>query len=611
MTRQIPVGLRSKVSRRKVIGIAATTGLAAGAATLIGCGGGGDNGGGSTSSGGTTSLISKPIDTTSQAKAGGTYGAYTTSDVSGFDYIGASGNRDRTEGNFAYSRLFKWKPGVLQQAKGEIDGDLVDTWELAGDLSQITMKLKQTAKWDPRSPTSSRPLDSSDIKFSFDRFHSVSLYRKDWFVDLNDTGTAPIDSITYPDARTVVIKLAFPLAALFDYLGNTLGYYVMPKESDGGFDPKQTMRGTGAWLLDKYQPSVGMEYKRNPNWYGAPKPFLDGWSQPIVPEYATQMSQFRAGQLWGGVVRQEDIIQTKKDLPNLLLLQGEYSPTAPGIFFGWQSPFRDVRLRQAMSQLIDRETFAKTFSSSDDFEAQGVDLALVYDNFLGRGWGDYWLNPYGKDAGPDAAQNYKLDVANAKKLLSAAGFANGMTTDFVGPSNNAYGTNYNRWAQALGGMFAEAGIKLNFKEAAYPSDYVNNYNYNQSFNGISIFVNTTYGGVANNMRTNWHSGSVQDRSPYAPSKIGQPAAPKDTELDGLIEKLLREPDHNKSVQAAWDVQKYLTKVLYTIPFSYKARSLSLTWPFVGNAGVYQGYAVTSGPTDLWPYLWYDASKKTA
>jgi ABC-type transport system substrate-binding protein len=475
---------------------------------------------------------------------------------------------------------------------------------------QITIKLRPNAKWDARAPTNSRALSSDDVKFSLDRMKAVSLYRRDWFTELNPT--APFSSYSTPDANTIVLKMAFPLAALFDYLGNTLGLYVMPKESDGGFDPRQTMRGTGAWYLDKYQPSVGMEYKRNPNWYVKDRPFLEGWSQPIISEYSQQLAQFRAGAIWGGVVRQEDIIQTKKDLPQLLLGQGEYSPTAPGVFFGWQSPFKDLRLRQAMSLLIDRELFAETFSNREQFESQGVDLSLVYDNFLGRGWGDYWLDPYGKDAGPDA-KNFKLDLAEAKKLISAAGFANGLSTTFYGPSNNAYGANYIRWAEALAGMFNEGGIKVEFKEVGYQNDYVPNYNYNQNFDGISIFVNTTYGGVANNLRTNWHSESVQDRSPFAPSKLPgvQAPAPRDTVLDGLIEKLLREPDQEKAVAAAHDVQRHLTKVLYTIPFSYKIRGLSLTQPWVGNTGVHQGYAVTSSPTDIYPYLWYDASKRSA
>jgi peptide/nickel transport system substrate-binding protein len=609
LTRQI-AGLQSRVSRRKVIGVAAMTGAALGAAAVIGCGGGsGSNGASGGSSAGPSSLIYKPQNTTAQAKPGGTYKSFTSSDVSGFDYLGATGNRDRTEGNFVYSRLFKWKPGILEPARGEIDGDLVDTWEIAPDNLSITMKLKAAAKWDPRPPTNSRPLDSEDVKFSLDRLHQVSLYRNDWFEDLGKGG--PISGVETPDASTVKLKLAFPLAALFDYLGNTLGLFVMPKESDGKFDPKKDMRGTGAWLLDKYEPSVGMEYKRNPNWYLKDRPFLDGWSQPIIPEYAQQLAQFRAGNIWGGVVRQEDIIQTKKDLPQLLLIQGEYGPTAPGIFFGWASPFKDVRLRQAMSMLIDRETFARTFSNMDQFQSNGIDLALVYDNFLGRGWGDYWLDPTGKDAGPDAG-NLKYNPSEAKKLLSAAGYPNGLSTTFYGPTGNPYGPDYTRAAQALAGMVNEGGIKVTFQEVGYSNDYVPNYNYNQYFDGISIFVNTTYGGVANNLRTNYHSNSVQDRSPFAPSKIGKPpAADRDTTLDGLIEKLLRERDRNKAVEDAHEIQRYLTKVLYTIPYSYKIRGLSLTWPWVGNAGVYQGYAVTSAPTDTLPFLWYDASKKPA
>lgn len=607
MTPKVPVGLTSRVSRRKVLGVAATTGIAVGAAGLVGCGGGGDGDG--DSGGKTSGLIYQPKDTTSQAKPGGIFRAYTSSDVSGFDYLGATGNRDRTEGNFTYSRLFKWKPGILQPARGEVEGDLADTWEIAGDNLQITIKLKPEAKWDPRPPTSSRPLDSSDVKFSLDRLHDVSLYRNDWFEDLGRGG--PIRAVETPDTRTVVLKLAFPLAALFDYLGNNLGLYVMPRESDGKFDPRREMRGTAAWLLDKYEPSVGMDYKRNPNWYIKDRPFLEGWSQPIIPEYAQQLAQFRAGNIWSGVVRDEDIIVTKKDLPQLLLLQGEYGPTAPGIFFGWLSPFKDVRLRQAISMLIDRETFARTFANYDAFKAEGIDLSLVYDNFLGRGWGDYWLDPFGKDAGPDA-KNFSFDIAEAKKLLSAAGFPNGLSTTFYGPTGNPYGPNYLRAAQALAGMVNEGGIKVTFQEVGYSNDYVPNYNYNQAFDGISIFVNTTYGGVANNLRTNYHSNSVQDRSPFAPSKINKPAGgPRDTELDGLIEKLLREQDRTKAVQHAHDIQRYLTKVLYTIPYSYKVRGLSLTWPWVGNAGVYQGYAVTSGPTDIWPHLWYDESRRTA
>ncbi|HXH23108.1 MAG TPA: ABC transporter substrate-binding protein [Dehalococcoidia bacterium] len=601
------------LSRRRALAAAGMAGMAAGAAALVGCGGGDDGDGGPTPGG----LIGERKDTTKDAKPGGIYQSYQTASPPSLDYIGATVNSVRGAAAFPYSRLFKWKPGIIELPKGEIEGDLVESWELAGDAMSITMKLRPNAKWDARPPTNSRPLDSSDVKFSMDRMKAVSVYRNDWFRDVNPNQpnpSAPIVSVETPDQRTVKLNLSFPLAALFDYLANTLGLFIMPKESDGGFDPRETARGTGAWIVDKFEPATGIEYKRNPNWYVKDRPFLDGWSQPIIQEYATQLAQFRAGNIWSDVVRQEDIITTKKELPQLLMLQGEHGAVAPGVFFGWSnSPFLDERVRRAMSLLIDRQEFAAAFADEARFKAEGIELDIVYDNFLGKGWGDFYLDPYSKDMG-EAAAYFKKDVAEAKKLLAAAGHPNGFQTSFYGPTGTPYGVNYMRNVEVLIGMFAEGGIKTDIKIVDYANDYVPNYNYGQGFNGWSVFVNTTYGGVANQLRTNWHSGSAQDRTPYAPLHIPNPpkqGGQKDTTLDGLIDRLLREPDLKKQVGLAHDIQRHLGKTLYTIPFAYKTRGLSLTWPWVGNAGVYRGWVITSPPTDTLPYLWYDASKRTS
>ena len=49
--------------------------------------------------------------------------------------------------------------------------------------------------------------------------------------------------------------------------------------------------------------------------------------------------------------------------------------------------------------------------------------------FLGKGCGNYWIDPFSSDMG-DSAQNFKYDVADAKKLLAAAGHADGLKTTF-------------------------------------------------------------------------------------------------------------------------------------------------------------------------------------
>ena len=93
----------------------------------------------------------------------------------------------------------------------------------------------------------------------------------------------------------------------------------------------------------------------NPNWYRKDRPFLDGWDRPIISEAAQQLAQFRAGNIWYGGVRQEDMLTTKRDLPNVVLQKsGDFSGGVHHIMFGFRpgSPFNDERVRQAVVLMI-------------------------------------------------------------------------------------------------------------------------------------------------------------------------------------------------------------------------------------------------------------------
>src|SRR5687767_11101682 len=81
----------SRISRRRAM--AATGSAAAAAAFLAACGGGDDDGddGGSRSTGGNGSgLEYTPVDTTSQAKAGGTLKHYAAADIAHFDALASN-----------------------------------------------------------------------------------------------------------------------------------------------------------------------------------------------------------------------------------------------------------------------------------------------------------------------------------------------------------------------------------------------------------------------------------------------------------------------------------------------------------------------------------------
>src|SRR5262249_1380679 len=126
-----------RVSRRRALGSA--IGLGASAAILAACGGSGSakSNGKSSSSG----LVAKPTDTASAAKRGGIMVLKQNNDDTDLDpVLHISTSATRVEG--VYGRLLKNIVGKYPKGpEGGIEGDAAESWELAPDATQITLKL--------------------------------------------------------------------------------------------------------------------------------------------------------------------------------------------------------------------------------------------------------------------------------------------------------------------------------------------------------------------------------------------------------------------------------------------------------------------------------------
>ena len=153
---------------------------------------------------------------------------------------------------------------------------------------------------------------------------------------------------------------------------------------------------------------------------------------PIVPEYATALAQFKAGNIYSmGSGR-----NTPKMRPEDILADQE-GRAAPQIYperprrrrrRAWasavcgKSPFLDERVRQAFSMSIDRDLYMDTFLNVAKFQSEGLPVETRWNTGLAATFDGWWLDPKGKNFGPNA-KYYKHDIAEAKKLLAAAGYA--------------------------------------------------------------------------------------------------------------------------------------------------------------------------------------------
>ena len=460
---------------------------------------------------------------------------------------------------------------------------------------QLTVKLQPNAKWHNLPPVGGRAVDASDVLFSWQRLEKQGTNRT-LFAN-SASPAAPIESVTSPDSKTVVLKLKFPSASLLSTLATfTAGsFYIVPKESDGpGLDLRRTQLGSGPFMLSEYNPSARYVYKRHDGYHEASRVFIDELQLPIVSEYATALAQFRAGSIYRYAVRSEDILSAKRDLPQLQLYQLDVQQQTYSAFFGWnpalgaKTPFRDRRMRQALSAAWDRDLFIEANYNVGEFAKQGIELETRWNTAVYSVADGWWLDPKGKDFGPNA-RYFKFDLAEAKKLVSAAGYANGLDIDAQYVTTGQYGANFNRQVEVLMNFAREAGMRMTTKPVDFSTDWRPKIADSAGdFEGISFRIfpegsqdwgdrlysvyhpkgGLNYTGLFNTDTSTWKNG--------------------DPKLTEIIEKVRSEFETPKRVELIKEFQRLDAAEMYRPRFPGSAAGLGIVWPVVRNERVEVG-----------------------
>jgi len=575
--------------------LAATGATAFGAALLAACGGSSNNNGSST--GESSSLITKPSDTTKNAKKGGVMKDGTRTDATTFDsYVLASSEPRRA---IIWSRLTKTKSGVLSPSTGEIEGDLAQSWEVSPDKLTITMKMRPNVKWDSRAPTNGRVVDTSDVLFSWDRLQKIGARKGDY---------ASISSVTAPDANTLVLKLKSPDADLLTVLAATASgnFHILSKEVDGGYDIKGDDRGSGPYFISEYKPSQSIVYKRNPNYYDTNVGLVDSFEAPVISEYASALAQLRAGGTYRfpeNGIRLEDVLPLKRDVPVMNMVETDVMSVTATTMAGFKdvpgSQFRDERVRQAYSLSLDRDLWIDAFNNVSVLGKQGLPVATAWNSCIVCHDAGWWLDPQGKDFG-DNAKYYKHDIAMAKQLLSAAGYASGFDTNGHYITTGQYGLDYEKQVQTQVGMAGDAGIRIKLVPHSFTAEWGPDYrDAKGNFDGIGWLniSGTVDAGVLQSFFRN--DGSLFKG--FTPD--GKSTFAGDPYLDDLTTKIKQEFDRPKRFAMGFDLQRYIAKTQYTTRFPGGAAGFDIAWPALSNFYVYRGGTAP----DLG--LWIDDTKE--
>jgi ABC-type transport system substrate-binding protein len=604
-----------RYSRRGVLTKGATAGVGAAGLALVGCGGGDDEEeepldlesvptADPTKQQQAQSILWPREDTTAKATKGEIYQAYTTADATNLDPLASPSFTANAWGSWYYPRLLSYKPGYRVPSTGDVQGYLASSWEQP-EPTRVVFKLRPNATWENKAPLNKRAIDAEDVAFSWNKFAAQNTSRKD-LAKLPDNPSGPVESVKAIDKSTVEFKLQYPYAPFLSAMAYSRYLQVMPRESEGGYDPRNETRSGGPWILDNYQRSVAFQMRKNPDYWDANNVLLNGFDIPIIPEYAAGLAQFRAKKIWSFAVRQEEIIQLKKDLPELALDQAAFGRTCWMTYFGQKpgTPFADDRVRRAASMLLDRDLWIDTFYNVSQFRAEGYPTEVRYHSHISSGWEGLWVDPK-SDAMGEGKANFTKNVAEAKKLLEAAGFTSPIESEIAWIATGQYGTTFPKNAEVIKGMLEEAGLfKLKQVNPDYQTDYLPKYYFAKGdFNGIAVGATTQYPEVDQFLYAYYHSKGARQKTSFQGTTIDQKS-------DDMIDAQRKELDAGKRAQMIKDWQKYTATKMPMIPYPGQSPAFSLFWPWVGNYGVFRAWDTESGRDTTETKLWFDKSKYT-
>jgi peptide/nickel transport system substrate-binding protein len=614
--------LRRRVTRRRVVAGSGAGALSA--AFLAACGADDDGGSGSTGSAtgptgttgsGSSGLVTTPEDTTPQAQRGGTLKFSVTADIPNLDphYLSLA-NAQQVLLN--YNRLTRVQPGHLDQSDGTIIGDAVESWEFSPDKTTVTMKVRNNLGTPDVAPVNGRNLDAQDILYSWQRFRQVGNNRMDYANDINPN--APVLSLDAPDSHTLVVKLNQPVSSIMSLFSSQASgqFFIFPMEAESEVDIRHNPIGAGVYYMGEYRPSERFVYRRNPHYFDDRVAWADTIDVPIIGEQAVGATQLRSGGLHSYTVSAEEVLQTKKDVPDINLYQSDYATIGVCVFFGFKAdpaadtPFRDVRVRQAYSMGIDRDLLIDTYGNVSKFESAGVPVDTAWStNGLWAGvYKGWWMDPR-DDAFGENKKYFEHNVEEAKKLLASAGYGDGL--DVISNQINTpdYGPNYLTQVEVLDGMTSEVGFRFTKAIQDYKTNWATEFRDSHGyFDGMAyrLIPGASDPGDTLYMYFN-KGGSVY----YGFNPDGKGLASKDASsflgdpiCDDLTNRMRLEFDDAERKRLAIELQRYIGKTQYMVYPVGAATGFQLAWPAVRNWRVNR----TLDWGQLWASYWVDPTQ---
>jgi peptide/nickel transport system substrate-binding protein len=274
---------------------------------------------------------------------------------------------------------------------GAVSPLLAESWTVSPDLKAWTFRLKKGVAFH-----NGEPFNAATVKFAFERAGAEGSVNKDKATFAN------IESISAPDADTVVLLLKHPNPDLLFALGQATAAIVEPKSA--ATNATQPV-GTGPYRLDSWAKGSQLVLKRWEAHRNAKAIRIQRAVFRFISDPAAQVASLLSGDVdaFPRVAAARSLAQFKADKRFSVMVGGSRAKTILAIN-NKRKPLDDVRVRRAIAAAIDRQ--AVIAGAADGF---GVPIGSHYVPGMPGYVDTTAINPY--------------DPEKAKALLKEAGVA--------------------------------------------------------------------------------------------------------------------------------------------------------------------------------------------
>ena len=446
----------------------------------------------------------------------------------------------------------KYEDVVLQPA-------LAERWELP-DAQTFVFHLRPNVHFANLPPVNGRLLSAADVKWSYEYYARLGEFKGLPPAPVEATFQG-LDRVDTPDASTVSMHFSQPNAAFLGYNASEWSAILAHEihDQDGDFSKRAT--GTGPWQIDAAETRRGERwtFKKNPTYYISDRPYIDQVNWLVLADDATTNAAFQTKQIdmldYSGLTSDtvERLKSARPDAVHYEYLSAEGKHVYLNVS---KPPLNDDRVRKALGLAINRDEFIRVLSQGKgQWALAGATPGLFTDQ--------------------ETRQILQYDPAQAKQLLSQAGYSSGVEIEFMYPGEK-YGQALVTAIQLIQSQAKSVGLNIQLKSVTPGDDgklrRTSNFQMTATPNGFQEPLD-----VGASVYALFH--------PKSSNNYGKVNDPK---LTAMLDAQRQELDPKKRLQIIRDAVRYANEMVWAFDL-YHGTGYSLWQPLIQN------YAPNFGP----------------